>query len=48
VKVFVSDADADKLIALSFVKKHSIDETCNAVGISRPTLYKYVEAAVNS
>src|SRR5271170_6233936 len=29
-------------------KKHTIDEICKAVGISRPTLYKYVEAAVNS
>ena len=26
-------------------KKHTIDEICNAVGISRPTLYKYVAAA---
>jgi DNA invertase Pin-like site-specific DNA recombinase len=29
-------------------KKHTIDEICKAVGISRPTLYKYVEAAINS
>ena len=26
-------------------KKHTIDEICNAVDISRPTLYKYVAAA---
>jgi DNA invertase Pin-like site-specific DNA recombinase len=26
-------------------KKHTIDEICTAVGISRPTLYKYVAAA---
>jgi hypothetical protein len=26
-------------------KKHTIDETCQAVGISRATLYAYVEAA---
>jgi AcrR family transcriptional regulator len=26
-------------------KKHTIDEICKAVGISRPTLYKYVAAA---
>jgi DNA invertase Pin-like site-specific DNA recombinase len=26
-------------------KKHTIDEICKAVGISRPTLYKYVTAA---
>ena len=25
-------------------KKHTIDEICKAVGISRPTPYKYVEA----
>jgi DNA invertase Pin-like site-specific DNA recombinase len=26
-------------------KKHTIDEICKAVGISRPTLYKHVAAA---
>ena len=26
-------------------KKHTIDEICNAVGISRPTLYRYVREA---
>ena len=26
-------------------KKHAIDEICNAVSISRPTLYKYVAGA---
>jgi ACT domain-containing protein len=26
-------------------KQHTIDEICKAVGISRPTLYKYVAAA---
>ena len=26
-------------------KKHTIDEICQAVGISRATLYAYVEAA---
>ena len=25
-------------------KKHTIDEICKVVGISRPTLYKYVAA----
>ncbi len=29
-------------------KKHTIDEICKAVGISRPTLYKYVAAAGDS
>jgi DNA invertase Pin-like site-specific DNA recombinase len=26
-------------------KKHTIDEICKAVGIARPTLYKYVASA---
>jgi len=26
-------------------KRHTIDEICNAVGVSRPTLYKNVAAA---
>jgi transposase-like protein len=26
-------------------KKYTIDEICQAAGISRPTLYKYVAAA---
>ncbi len=26
-------------------KKHTIDEICKAVGISRPTLYQYVKEA---
>ncbi len=29
-------------------KKHTIDEICKAVGISRPSLYKYVAAAGDS
>jgi len=29
-------------------KKHKIDEICKAVGITRPTLYKYVAAAGGS
>jgi DNA invertase Pin-like site-specific DNA recombinase len=28
-------------------KKHTIDETCKAVGISRPTLYRYVREALD-
>jgi DNA invertase Pin-like site-specific DNA recombinase len=28
-------------------KKYTVDEICNAVGVSRPTLYKYVAAAGN-
>jgi len=26
-------------------KKHTVDQICEMMGISKPTLYKYIEAA---
>jgi DNA invertase Pin-like site-specific DNA recombinase len=43
----VSTTDKQRAVAVDLYrqKKHTIDEICNAVGISRPTPYKDVAAA---
>jgi predicted DNA-binding transcriptional regulator AlpA len=41
--------DKQQAVAVELYRqeKHAIDEICKAVGISRPTLWKYVAAAGN-
>ena len=41
----VLDADKRSLVVRLYdEKKHSIDQICKMMGISKPTLYKYIEA----